>query len=87
MHGAMHGLADALDAEWFVVSVETPSMLRLKSELRDQRVAVLRLAESLGAETVTLDGTTAASALLQYARTRNVTRIVVERVPPEKPGS
>jgi two-component system sensor histidine kinase KdpD len=69
--------ADALDAEWFVVSVETPSMLRLKSELRDQRVAVLRLAESLGAETVTLDGTTAASALLQYARTRNVTRIVV----------
>ena len=69
--------ADALDAEWFVVSVETPAMLRLKSELRDQRVAVLRLAESLGAETVTLDGTTAASALLQYARTRNVTRIVV----------
>ena len=69
--------ADALDAEWFVVSVETPPMLRLRTELRDQRVAVLRLAESLGAETVTLDGTTAASALLQYARTRNVTRIVV----------
>ena len=69
--------ADALDAEWIVVAVETPPMMRLGEAARDRRVAVLRLAESLGAETVTLDGPTAASALLQYARTRNVTRIVV----------
>ena len=38
---------------------------------------MLRLAESLGAETVTLDGPSAADALLEYARLRNVTRIVV----------
>lgn len=69
--------ADALDAEWIVVSVETPPLMRLGEAARDRRIAVLRLAESLGAETVTLDGPTAASALLQYARTRNVTRIVV----------
>jgi len=71
--------ADALDAEWIVVSVETPDLLRLSDERRNQRIAVLRLAESLGAETVTLDGPSAAAALLQYARTRNVTRIVVGR--------
>lgn len=69
--------ADALDAEWTVVTVETPAMLRLDAAARDRRVAALRLAESLGAETVTLDGPTAAAAILEYARLRNATRIVV----------
>ena len=69
--------ADALDAEWIVVAVETPPLLRLGEADRNRRIEVLRLAESLGAEAVTLDGPTAASALLQYARTRNVTRVVV----------
>jgi two-component system sensor histidine kinase KdpD len=69
--------ADALDAEWIVVAVETPPLLRLGEAGRNRRIEVLRLAESLGAETVTLDGPTAASVLLQYARTRDVTRIVV----------
>ena len=69
--------ADALDAEWLVVSVETPDLLKLSERERNRRIDVLRLAESLGAETVTLDGPSAADALIQYARLRNVTRIVV----------
>jgi two-component system sensor histidine kinase KdpD len=69
--------ADALDAEWIVVSVETPPLLRLSEAARNRRIDVLRLAESLGAETVTLDGRTAAETLVEYARLRNVTRIVV----------
>jgi two-component system sensor histidine kinase KdpD len=69
--------ADALDAEWLVVSVETPELLKLSERLRNRRIDVLRLAESLGAETVTLDGPTAAETLLEYARLRNITRIVV----------
>ena len=69
--------ADAMDAEWMVVSVETPAMLKLGERARNRRVDVLRLAESLGAETVTLDGPSAAAALSEYARLRNVTRIVV----------
>jgi two-component system, OmpR family, sensor histidine kinase KdpD len=69
--------ADAMDAEWLVVSVETPAMLKLGEKARNRRVDVLRLAESLGAETVTLDGPSAAAALGEYARLRNVTRIVV----------
>jgi two-component system sensor histidine kinase KdpD len=69
--------ADALDAEWLVVSVETPDLLRLSDSERNRRIDVLRLAESLGAETVTLDGVTAADTLIEYARLRNVTRIVV----------
>ncbi len=68
--------ADALDAEWLVVSVETPQLLQLSEVERNRRINVLQLAESLGAETVTIDGASAADALLEYARLRNVTRIV-----------
>jgi two-component system sensor histidine kinase KdpD len=46
-------IADRLDAEWTVVYVETPGLLKLSEPERNRRVAVLRLAESLGAETVT----------------------------------
>ena len=70
-------LADALDSEWTVVYVETPALLRMSDADRNRRIDVLRLAESLGAETVTLDGPTAAATLLEYAQTRNATRVVV----------
>src|SRR5262245_42783742 len=70
-------LADALRAKWTVVYVETPELLRLTEEERNRRIDLLRLAESLGAETVTLDGTTAAEALIEYAQTRRATRIIV----------
>ncbi|MBL8266469.1 universal stress protein, partial [Steroidobacter sp.] len=70
-------MADALDAAWSVVYVETPELQRLSQHERNRRIDVLRLAESLGAETVTLDGPTAAETLTQYAQTRNATRVLV----------
>jgi two-component system sensor histidine kinase KdpD len=70
-------IANALNAEWSAVYVETPALLRLSERERNRRIDLLRLAESLGAETVTLDGPTAAQALLEYAETRKATRLVV----------
>ena len=70
-------IATALHARWLVVYVETPELLRLPEAERNRRIDLLRLAESLGAESVTLDGPTAAQALLDYAKTRNVNRILV----------
>ena len=70
-------MADALDAQWTVVYVETLRLLRLSNADRNRRIAVLRLAESLGAETVTLDGPSAATALLEYVQTRRATRVIV----------
>lgn len=70
-------MADALDAAWSVVYVETPELLRLSQRERNRRIDILRLAESLGAETVTLDGPTAAETLSEYAHTRNATRVIV----------
>src|ERR1700690_1249835 len=72
--------ADALDAEWLVVAVEPPDLLKLSDRERNRRIDVLRLAESLGAETVTLGGPSAADALIEYARLRNITRVVVGEV-------
>ena len=76
-------MSSALRAQWIVVYVETPDLLRLPEADRDRRIAVLRLAESLGAESVTLGGSSAAEEILNYARTRNVTRILVG--PPRRP--
>jgi hypothetical protein len=69
--------ADAMDAEWLVVSVETPALLSLGERARNRRIDVLRLAESLGGQTVTLDGPTVAGTLIAYARLRAISRIVV----------
>jgi two-component system, OmpR family, sensor histidine kinase KdpD len=70
-------MADALDAEWTVVYVETPALLRLSEAARNRRIDVLRLAESLGGETVTLDGPSAAATIAEYAHVRNATRVIV----------
>jgi len=70
-------MATALHARWLVVYVETPELLRRSEAERNRGIDLLRLAESLGAESVTLDGPTAAPVLIEYARTRNVNRILV----------
>ena len=70
-------MADALHAEWTVVYVETPALLKLSEPARNRRIDVLRLAESLGGETVTLDGPSAAATLAEYAHVRHATRLVV----------
>lgn len=70
-------LAERLRAEWIVVYVETPHELRISQAERDRVWQTLRLAERLGAETVTLSGHRPAEEILQYARRRNVSKIVV----------
>ncbi len=70
-------MAAGLRARWFAVMVETPATLRLSAADRARISATLRLAEQLGAETVTLTGEHAASEILAFAREHDVTKIVV----------
>lgn len=56
--------ATALGVHWTVVGVETP--VKFSAVGRDSRLELFRLAESLGAETVTLEAPDAAEALIQY---------------------
>jgi two-component system, OmpR family, sensor histidine kinase KdpD len=64
-------------AEWIAVFVETPSFHRHPEEDRQRVGRALRLAEQLGAEAVTIPGQNVASEIIRYARSRNVTEIVL----------
>jgi len=69
--------AAGLRAEWIVVYVETPELQRLPAEKRDGVLRILRLAELLGAETVTLSAPDMSAAIVKYSNERNVTKIVM----------
>jgi two-component system sensor histidine kinase KdpD len=56
---------------------ETPLALRMSEGDRERVAQHLQLAEQLGAETVRLSGEHAAEEVILYARSRNVTKIVV----------
>ena len=70
-------MATSLHAELIALYVETPASLRLGAAGRARLAANLRLAESLGAEAVTVRGESAALETVTYARRRNATKIVV----------
>ena len=76
-------MAEGLGAEWIVAYVETPSQVRLPQEARDRVAQTMRLAEQLGAEVHTLTGQRMSDEILAFARSRNVSKIVVGK--PERP--
>jgi two-component system sensor histidine kinase KdpD len=59
------------------VYVETPQHHRLSDADRDRLAHTLRLAEQLGSEVVTIPGQDVAEDLIRYARSHNVTEIVI----------
>jgi two-component system sensor histidine kinase KdpD len=70
-------MSAGLRADWITVYVEAQTAVKpSESDLR-QLADHMRLAESLGAETVTLSGHKASEEILNYARARNVTKIVI----------
>ncbi|MEO6906674.1 MAG: universal stress protein, partial [Abditibacteriaceae bacterium] len=72
---AARRMATSLHAEWIVGWVETSTTLPPASIESVQ--STLRLAERLGAETVQLTGDDVADEILNFARERNVSKIVV----------
>lgn len=70
-------MANVLDAEWLAVSVQTGNASESSEDSRRQVAEHLLLAESLGAEVHQLVGESVAQTILSYARSRNVSRVVV----------
>jgi two-component system sensor histidine kinase KdpD len=67
-------LARRLNAEWIAVFVETTQQL---SSLDQQRVnETLRMAEALGAQTARINGRAVAETVVEFALSRNVTKII-----------
>ncbi|SFJ63595.1 sensor histidine kinase [Planctomicrobium piriforme] len=69
-------MAAALDAPWLAVAIELNSIADSPSR-QEQIARHFRLAEQLGAETITLSGSDFTTTLLDYARSRNVTKIFI----------
>lgn len=76
-------MAVSLHAEWIAAFVEMPSLRGMSRRDRDQLQRNFRLAERLGAQTVTLSGHSAAEELVNYARQRNATKIIAGK--PDRP--
>jgi two-component system sensor histidine kinase KdpD len=74
---AARRLAAGLRAEWIAVHVEAPTQVRPSESDLKQLADHMRLAESLGAESATLSGQRMSEEILNYARNRNVTRIII----------
>lgn len=70
-------MAEGLKAEWLAVNVETPRRLPISEAEKDRLARNKRLAEELGAETISLTGNDVAEELLELARKRNVSQIVI----------
>ncbi|HEY0236053.1 MAG TPA: DUF4118 domain-containing protein, partial [Afipia sp.] len=72
-------LADRLHAPWTAISIETRRSLQLNDAERDRLADTLRLAETLGAEALSIPNVERriAEDILDFARANNVTHIVV----------
>ena len=74
---AARRISERRDVPWIAVFVELPRFARASEAARAAVARLLRLAEELGGEAVTLPGTRVAEELLRYARERNASEIVL----------
>ena len=74
-------LATQLNVDWTAVYVETPALQRLPSGRRERILRTLKLAQDLGANTAILSGSDAPSAIVEYARNHNISKLIFGRSP------
>jgi two-component system sensor histidine kinase KdpD len=74
---AARRLASQLDAEWMALYVEGPEVSNLSPDQRQQLNDTMRLAVRLGAKTATIQGSSIAKSVIEYARDNNWTKIVI----------
>src|SRR5215469_6365544 len=70
-------VADRLQMPWTAIYVETARTQRLTDAERDRIADFLRLAERLGASTITIPGRKIADDVVAYATENNITQIVI----------
>ncbi|PWB17330.1 two-component system sensor histidine kinase KdbD, partial [Comamonas sp. JNW] len=75
-------LARRLEADWMVVYVDAPARQHRSAQSQQAVLKTLALAARLGADTATIPGAQVAAALVDFARERNASHLVLARVPP-----
>jgi two-component system sensor histidine kinase KdpD len=69
--------ADRLRAPWTAIHLETPKSAYLPDADKDRLAACMRLAEQLGAETVTLPASSVSRELIAYAGANNFNHLII----------
>ena len=72
-------LAGQLNVSWHAIYVETPKLQRLPPVERERILAVIKLAGELKANTAVLANPDVSRAAVDYARSHNLSRIVIGR--------
>ncbi|MFA9219099.1 MAG: DUF4118 domain-containing protein, partial [Sphingomonadaceae bacterium] len=78
-------LASQLGTAWHAIYIETPALQRLPAGQREQILRTLKLAEDLGATTAVIPGSDIAREAVDYARSHNLSKIVMARGHPTWP--
>ena len=76
--------AERRGAAWIAVTVETSRSFTLTDQEKDRIAQAMRLAQQLGGETAVLQGDDVMATILDFARERNATQIVVGRSRPRR---
>jgi two-component system, OmpR family, sensor histidine kinase KdpD len=72
-------LAGELSADWHALYIETPRLQRLPAARRERILAVLSLAQELGAKTAVIANPHVAESVIAYARGHNLSKLVIGR--------
>nr|WP_279233285.1 sensor histidine kinase KdpD [Hathewaya massiliensis] len=72
-------MAEAHHSKWIALYVETTKSQKLSKEEKEKLTANFNLAEELGGEIVTLYGDNIAEQIIEYAKFRNVTKIIISK--------
>ena len=72
-----YNLAYDSGIEWFAVYVATPKLRSLTHIQQSNLSDALNLAEKLGAKIITLSGSDVADELINFAKSKNITRVLV----------
>ena len=79
---AARRMAASLHARWFAVYVEPRSSRALAKASAERLSQNLGLAEQLGAQVVNLAGDSATEKILRFARSRNITKLIIGKPVP-----
>jgi two-component system sensor histidine kinase KdpD len=72
-------MANNIHADWDVIHIQRPAYHRYTSKRKDQMNQMLNLAESYGAKTESIFGSSIAEEIVNYAKKHNITTIIIGR--------
>jgi len=72
-------MANSLHADWDVIHIQRPAYHRYTNKRKDQMNQMLNLAESYGAKTESIFGSSIAEEIVNYAKKHNITTIIIGR--------